>query len=72
MIMIYIFPLALKMSDDRRSLMYDGFSCDTLGHSDAWVKVADEFVAHICWQASCGEIKLDDEYKCECLLVFND
>jgi hypothetical protein len=46
MIMIYVFPLALKMGDDRRRAMYDGFNNDTLGHSDGWVKVADEFVAH--------------------------
>ena len=25
--------------------MHDGFNNDTLGHSNAWVKVADEFVA---------------------------
>jgi hypothetical protein len=32
------------MGDDRRRAMYDGFNSDTLGHSHAWVKVADEFV----------------------------
>jgi hypothetical protein len=55
MIMIYIFPLALKMGDDRRRAMYDGFNSDILRHSDAWVKVADEFVvrpflASLVWQ----------------------
>jgi hypothetical protein len=38
-------PLALKMGDDRRRTMYNGFNSDTLGHSDAWVKFAGEFVA---------------------------
>ena len=33
------------MSDDRRRVMYDGFDSATHGHSDAWVRVADEFVA---------------------------
>ena len=33
------------MSDDRRRAMYDGFDSVTHGHSDAWVRVADEFVA---------------------------
>jgi hypothetical protein len=33
------------MSDDRRRAMYDGFDSVTRGHSDAWVRVADEFVA---------------------------
>jgi hypothetical protein len=27
--------------------MYNGFNIDTLGQSDAWVKVVDEFVARI-------------------------
>jgi hypothetical protein len=39
------FSLALNMSDDRRRAMYDGFNSVTHGHSDAWVRVADEFVA---------------------------
>ena len=43
--MIYVFLLVLKMGDDRRRAMYDGFNSDTLGHFDAWVKVVDEFVA---------------------------
>jgi hypothetical protein len=33
------------MVDNRRRVMYDGFDCVTHGHSDAWVRVADEFVA---------------------------
>jgi hypothetical protein len=33
------------MSDDRRRAMYDRFNSVTHGHSDAWVRVADEFVA---------------------------
>jgi hypothetical protein len=33
------------MGDDRRRAMYDGFNSVTHGHSDAWVRVADEFVA---------------------------
>jgi hypothetical protein len=33
------------MSDDRRRVMYDGFDSVTHGHSDAWVRVTDEFVA---------------------------
>jgi hypothetical protein len=45
MMMIHVFPLALKMGDDRRRAMYDWFNNDTLGYSDARVKVADEFVA---------------------------
>jgi hypothetical protein len=44
MMSIYVFPLALKMGDDRKRAMYDGFNSYTRGHSDAWVKVADEFV----------------------------
>jgi hypothetical protein len=44
MMSIYVFPLALEMGDDRRRAMYDGFNSNTLGHFDAWVKVADEFV----------------------------
>jgi hypothetical protein len=39
------FSLALNMSDDRRRAMYDGFDSVTHGHSDAWVRVADEFMA---------------------------
>jgi hypothetical protein len=46
MMTIYVFSLALKMGDDRRRTMYDGFDSNTLGHSDAWVKIADEFMAH--------------------------
>jgi hypothetical protein len=42
--MIYAFSLALKMGDEWRRAMYDGFNSDTLGQSDAWVKVAEEFV----------------------------
>jgi hypothetical protein len=57
--MIYIFPLALKMGDDRRRVMYDGFNNDTLVHSYAWVKVADKFVA--C--AFAGEPRVA---KCPC------
>jgi hypothetical protein len=45
MMIIYLYPLALEMGDDRRRDMYDGFNSDILWHSDAWVKVADEFVA---------------------------
>jgi hypothetical protein len=33
------------MGDDRRRAMYDGFDSVTHGHSDAWVRVVDEFVA---------------------------
>jgi hypothetical protein len=36
------------MSDDRRRAMYDGFDSVTHGHSDAWVRVADEFLALAC------------------------
>jgi hypothetical protein len=57
--MIYVFPLALKMGDDRRRAMYDGFNNDTLGHSDAWVNVADEFIA----RAFAGESRVE---KCMC------
>jgi hypothetical protein len=32
------------MGDDQRRAMYDGFDSVTHGHSDAWVRVADEFV----------------------------
>jgi hypothetical protein len=32
------------MGDDRRRAMYDGFDSVTHEHSDAWVRVADEFV----------------------------
>jgi hypothetical protein len=56
---IYVFPLALKMGDDRRRDMYDGFNSDTLGHSDALVKVVDEFVA----RAFAGEPRVT---KCPC------
>ena len=47
------------MSDDRRRAMYDGFNSNTLGHSDAWVEVADEFVA----RAFAGEPRVA---KCPC------
>jgi hypothetical protein len=40
------FSISFEMGDDRRRAMYDGFNSDTLGHYDAWVKVADKFVAH--------------------------
>jgi hypothetical protein len=33
------------MGDYRRRVMYDGFNSVTHGHSDAWVRVTDEFVA---------------------------
>jgi hypothetical protein len=33
------------MGDDRRRVMYDGFDSVTHRHSDAWVRVTDEFVA---------------------------
>jgi hypothetical protein len=33
------------MGDDRRRVIYDGFDSVTHRHSDAWVRVADEFVA---------------------------
>ena len=39
--------------------MYDGFNSNTLGHFDAWVEVADEFVAH----AFAGEPRVA---KCPC------
>ena len=32
------------MGDDRRRAVYNGFDSVTHGHSDAWVRVADEFV----------------------------
>jgi hypothetical protein len=32
------------MSDDRRRAMYDGFDSVNQGHTDAWVRVADEFM----------------------------
>lgn len=44
MITLYVVCLALKMGDDRRRVMYDGFNSETLGHSNEWVKVKDEFV----------------------------
>ena len=47
------------MGDDRRRTMYDGFNSDTLGHSDALVKVVDEFVA----RAFAGEPRVT---KCPC------
>jgi hypothetical protein len=39
--------------------MYDYFNGDTLGKSDAWVKVVDEFMAH----AFVGEPRVA---KCPC------
>jgi hypothetical protein len=33
------------MGDDRRRAMYDGFDSVTHRHSDAWVRVTNEFVA---------------------------
>jgi hypothetical protein len=42
---ICVLSLALNMGDDRRRAMYDGFDSVTHRHSDAWVRVADEFVA---------------------------
>jgi hypothetical protein len=59
MMMIYVFPLALKMGDDRKRAMHDGFNSDTLGHSDASVKVTDKFMA--C--AFAGEPRVA---KCPC------
>jgi hypothetical protein len=41
-----MFSISFEMGGDRRRAMYDGFNSDTLGHYDAWVKVADKFVAH--------------------------
>jgi hypothetical protein len=32
------------MGDDRRRAMYDGFDSVTHRHSDAWVRVTDEFM----------------------------
>jgi hypothetical protein len=64
MIMIYVFPLALKMGDDRRRAMHNGFNSETLGHSDAWVKVADEFMA----RAFAGEPRVA---KCLCTMCRN-
>jgi hypothetical protein len=49
----------LKMSDDRKRVMYDGFNRDTLGHSNAWIKVADKFVV----RAFAGEPRV---VKCSC------
>jgi 3-phosphoglycerate kinase len=75
MIMIYIFPLVLKMGDDRRRAMYDGFNSDTLGHYDAWVKVADEFVAHTFASehrvAKSNLMTNTDASDCYCLMVEN-
>ena len=39
-----MFSISFEMGDDRRRAMYDGFNSNTLGHSDAWVMVANEFV----------------------------
>jgi hypothetical protein len=46
MMVIYAFSLAFKIGDERRRDLYNGFNIDTLGHSNAWVKVADKFVVH--------------------------
>jgi hypothetical protein len=59
MMMIYVFSLALKMSDDRRRALYDGFNSNTPGYSNVWVKVADEFMT--C--AFVGEPRVS---KCPC------
>jgi hypothetical protein len=48
------------MSDDQRRAMYDRFDSVTHGHSDAWVRVADEFVA----LAFAGDASL---LKCPCI-----
>jgi hypothetical protein len=42
MIIIYVFPLALKWVTIEEGLCM----MDSIGHYDAWVKVADKFVAH--------------------------
>ena len=52
------------MSDDRRRAMYDGFDSVTHGHSDAWVRVADEFVA----LAFAGDARLA---RCPCIKCQN-
>jgi hypothetical protein len=39
------YSITFEMGDDWRRAMYDWFNSDTLGHFDAWVKVADKFVA---------------------------
>jgi hypothetical protein len=41
---ICVLSLALNKGDDRRRAMYDGFNSVTHGHSDAWVRVTDQFV----------------------------
>jgi hypothetical protein len=64
MMMIYVFLLALKMGDVWRSAMYDGFNGNSLGHSDAWVKVADEFMT----RAFAGEPRVE---KCPCNRCWN-
>jgi hypothetical protein len=48
------------MSDNRRRAMYDGFDSVTHGHSDAWVRVANEFMA----LAFAGDARLA---KCPCI-----
>ena len=52
------------MSDDRRRAMYDGFDSVTHGHSDAWLRVADEFVA----LAFVGDARLA---RCPCIKCRN-
>lgn len=57
--------LALQMGDDRRRAMYDGFS-DTLGHSNACVKVAEEFMERVF----AGELSHPDFRKIQMHLVY--
>ena len=59
MMMIYVLSLALKFGDNRRRAMYDGFNSDIMGHFDAWLKFANEFVA----RAFVGERNVE---KCTC------
>ena len=52
------------MGGDRRRAMYDGFNSDILRHSDAWIKVANEFVVRQFF----GEPRVA---KCPCTMYQN-
>jgi hypothetical protein len=52
------------MGDNRRRAMHDGFGSVTHGHFDAWVRVADEFMALVF----AGDARFA---KCQCRECWN-